>query len=225
MTDHILHLGQAGIPVPPYRSQWDTDAGRFASDCGPACLGMILDWVGIFGKVPIDQIALLSNQVAHPGYTLPGDLIKAAVQLGVKIKRVLNLSLEALRAETMRDRRPLIVLVHYGTLRALPTQDQKFSGGHWLVVFAIDADFVYVNDPNWRDARRDQGCGLRIPVKMFEQAMSDCVLDGNTRNQGLMIDLPDLPEWAEPVTPRRIRAGETLKIERMDRGLDVGLVE
>ena len=47
--------------------------------------------------------------------------------------------------------------------------------------------------------------------------MSDCVLDGNTRNQGLMIDLPDLPEWVEPVTPRRIRVGEERKIAKLDR--------
>jgi len=169
---------------PPYRSQWDEDGNMRNSDCGPTCVAMLLEQRGQI--VPINQLAREAAMDTHPTYTLPQDLINCAAAHGLPVARALGLTIDRLRAETLVGR-PVIVLVHYGTLHGLPTQDRKFSAGHWLVVVAIDDRSVIVHDPNWRGTERAKGAGLAIPIKLFEQAMEDCRIDRNTARQGLII--------------------------------------
>lgn len=167
----------------PYRSQWDADASRFASDCGPACAAMILDYYNT--NVAIDDIALACGMGTSKNYTLPADLVQVMAKHGIKSQRRLNLTITDLETE-VRSNRPTIVLVHYGSLGDL-RQDRVFSAGHWMVVVGMTAEAVFVHDPNWRDPRRNEGSGLLIPRDVFEKAWSDCGKDGNTAHQGIVI--------------------------------------
>lgn len=167
-----------------YRSQWDADGDDYNSDCGPASVAMVIEFLG--SHVPINQVAQAANQPAHPTYTIPGDLIHAAAKYGVTLRRVLGLTIEMLRDQTMVQRLPVIALVHYGTLTPL-VQDKRFTGGHWLVVVGVDEKNVYVHDPNWRGDKRNDGARLAIPNDVFAQALADCRKDGNTPNQGMFV--------------------------------------
>ncbi len=172
--------GAPAVMAVPYRSQWDEDANKRNSDCGPACVAMLLDYKGVY--VAINQLGDEANMNQHPDYTGPLDLIKAAAAHQLTLTRALNITLDQLKAHV-----PAIVLVHYGTLHALPTQDQRFGAGHWLVVIGVNDASVIVHDPNWRGAQRNQGASLAIPRALFTQAMLDCRMDSNTPNQGLFI--------------------------------------
>jgi hypothetical protein len=178
-------FGRSAMNLPiPYRSQWDSDANAFASDCGPACVAMVLDSYG--QHVDINQLSLEAGMSTVKHYTLPGDLIHIAETHSVNLKRRLSCSLDDLVAEVTVCRRPVIVLIHYGDLGML-RQDASFAGGHWTVVIGIDDQSVILHDPDWRGERRQEGAGLVIPRAIFERAWANCSLDGNTPNQCLVV--------------------------------------
>ena len=85
--------------------------------------------------------------------------------------------MDLIRAE-LADGRPVIALYHYGALaqelREFPnaTKNQSpFKGTHWSLVVKMDAEFVYVLDPNYRRDRRSDGDYRPIPIAAFDAAM------------------------------------------------------
>ena len=166
-----------------YRSQWDSDATLFASDCGPACVAMILEFHGT--RIGIDQLSKEASMTSARKYTVPMDLIHAAELHGVKLVRRVGMTVADLQAEVAAHR-PVIALIHYGALGDL-RQDTAFKAGHWVVVIGADDKNVVVNDPDWRGDRRYKGDGLLVQRATFEKAWADCILDGNTANQCLVV--------------------------------------
>jgi hypothetical protein len=178
-------FGRSAMNLPiPYRSQWDPDASAFASDCGPACVAMVLDFYG--QHVDINQLSLEAGMSTVKRYTLPGDLIHITETRGVNLKRKLNCNLNDLVAEVTVCRRPVIVLIHYGDLGTL-RQDKSFSGPHWALVVGIDDRSVIIHDPDWKEERRQEGANLIVPRVTFEHAWADCNLDKNQPNQCLVV--------------------------------------
>lgn len=185
LAERLRKLGATGelLVQVPYRSQWDADAGLVRGDCGPACVAMMLDWHGT--HVAIDDVSCECGMSAQKRVTTAADLIGAAGGHGLTLSRRNGMEADDFLAET-RSGRPVICLVHYGSIP--DRQDRNYTTGHWMVVIGVDAEAVIVHDPNWWGGRRDEGLARRIPKWIFEQALRDCGLDGNSVGLGLVCE-------------------------------------
>lgn len=184
----IYEMGGAGAPghkllAVPWMSQLGPDAAYSNSDCGPACVAMLLRSLG---KSPtVDQVSASTGLPRGYKYTKPANLIAAAAAYGVNLERRLNMTIEALR-ESIERGKPVIVLVHYPSLPDKVRFDPKFNAGHWvLVVGVVDDGGVLYHDPYWPDTR---GQAVRVSRADFERVMWDCSLDGNTPDQALVLE-------------------------------------
>lgn len=162
----------------PYRSQWDDDAKKFSTDCGPACVAMLLAYRGI--QVKIDQLSVECGMGPSKKYTAARDLIAGMAKHSIMLETVSGWT-----AAMFAEHIPCIALVHYGSI---PDRlDKNYTAGHWLVIVLVTADSVIVHDPDWWGADRDKGAGRHIPRAIFEQAMVDCKLDTNPIGHGLVM--------------------------------------
>jgi predicted double-glycine peptidase len=167
----------------PFRSQHDPDGDQHKSDCGPACVAMLLEYAGV--RVDINTLAREAGMSTTKRYTLPADLIRAANLHGLKIERRTDCTIDMLRS-AIALHCPPIVLIHYGSLGTL-RQDRAWNGGHWVVVVGVSDDTIYVHDPDWQGEQRSCGQNLAIPRAIFEDAWAKCNVDGNTPHQGLWV--------------------------------------
>lgn len=194
LSNQIELLDADALPFPtslatavPYRSQWDKDGDGFASDCGPACVAMLVEWAGT--RLDINQISIEAGMTPNRRFTLPADLIRSAGLHGVTLERRLPCALSDLSRE-IDIGRPVIALIRYGDLGDL-RQDRNYDDGHWVVVVGVNNDSVFIHDPDWQFPRREGGRALPVPRAIFESAWAcvkpDGKSDGNTPNQCLMV--------------------------------------
>lgn len=171
--------GRFVLPV-PYRSQWDKDAGLTTKDCGPACIGMLLDYKGT--HVATDKImTFITKGVNRP--TSFTELQRAAGELGgVALERKTNWTWDGL-IEALRNGRPSMVLIKngYNVLRL----DRNNTTGHFMVPVGFDVipfgsqqvERVICHDPNWWTIHTAQGAFLPIIkddfMKMWTGAQED----------------------------------------------------
>lgn len=156
------------IPV-PYRSQHDDDAKISRSDCGPACVAMLLEWRGL--TITIDELARETSL----GSTNAGQLIAAAERHNLNLARRAPMSLPDIENQ-IRLNQPMITLIRYLDF-GMTRQDLTYAGLHWVVVIGFDADSIYVNDPDYWGARRLEGQGRAIPRAMFDHAWGNTMPD------------------------------------------------
>lgn len=169
-----LHQPTGGVP---YISQWDANAQMFKSDCGPACVAMLLAAQGV--QVLVDDLSIECGMGPGKQYTMAADLWRVAGRHGLKLEIVTGWNVGQFSQHL-----PAIALVHYGSI---PDRlDQHYTAGHWMVVIGVDAEAVTVHDPDWFDPHRDEGANRRIPLAVFEQALADCKLDYNRVGHGLV---------------------------------------
>ena len=183
----------------PFRSQWDDDGDQNKSDCGPACVAMLLEYF-LGQHVDINTLAREAGMSTTKRYTLPADLIRAANLHGLALVRRTDCNMGMLQF-ALQSQSPPIILIHYGSLGAL-RQDTAYDGGHWIVVVGLTSDTVYIHDPDWKGDQRAHGCNLAVPRAMFENAWEKCNVDGNTPYQGLwsVHDKRLLPSSNPPIT-------------------------
>lgn len=156
-----------------------TDDDFTNNDCGPAVLTMWLNWLG--HVVTVDDVSAATGLSRNYKSTTYAHLIKAAAAYGLTLERVTSLTLDAIRFEIDHES-PMIVLVHYPSLAV--RFDANYKSGHWLLVTGYDDFGFFYNDSYWPDAR---GESIYLESAAFEQAMMDCIIDGNTPNQGIRL--------------------------------------
>jgi hypothetical protein len=162
----------------PYRSQWDEDATKTTTDCGPACLAMLLDYYG--KQVSINE--LFSATGVQPGrYVGFGQLQRVGRDHGVTFSYDTNLRLNDLK-RWIDEGKPVIALVKYSYWSqiepGLSTQD-TFTGPHFVVVVGYGEGNIYINDPNYWSPRREEG---------YKKAWSEVLFNlawGNVRTPSL----------------------------------------
>ena len=149
------------------------------SDCGTACLAMVIRSRGRL--VTVDEVSKATGLPAGFKYTVPADLIKAAAKFELPLVRFVGGSLQDIEAE-IRGGRPVVVLVHYPSLEK--KFDANFRSGHWILVVGETPDAIICHDPYWPDSR---GAFIAMPRAAFEKAWSDTTVDSNQPRQGLRL--------------------------------------
>jgi hypothetical protein len=117
---------------------------------------------------------------------------------------------------------PVIALVHYGNLTS--RQDQKFTGGHFVVIVGYREDGYFVNDPDFWGAYRADGDHHFYTKSDMESAIANTDLDGNQKNQILVI-LPKVQPTPEPIEKVVTDSKAKILIGPTPDGGDFGVME
>ena len=182
-------------PVPylrvPYHSQWEADARRFKSDCGPACVEMVGEYyAGNSTDITTDDIMTwITGGVNRT--TSSAELVEVCKALyNVDLVRKVA-TWEKLKSEILLTRPP-IVLVHYGSFSM--RMDRGYTSGHWMVVTGFDSidyqgqtiERITVHDPDWWGLNVAQGAHIPIVKDHFMNMWGTCNLDGNPNYLALL---------------------------------------
>lgn len=173
------------IPSVPYKSQYDPDAEEFRNDCGPASLAMILQAFGV--NVSTNAVYRKTGTKANR-YVSVSQLMRAALSYGAPFEYFHSWSLDQLK-ELLGKGHAVIALVHYGAWSqinpGISTQN-PFKGPHFVVVLGYDDEYIYVNDPLWKEARRAEGFRKAWTHEQFYAAWNSNHEDGNRDRSGIM---------------------------------------
>jgi ABC-type bacteriocin/lantibiotic exporter with double-glycine peptidase domain len=174
-----------------YKSQLDPDAGRSRNDCGPACLAMLLNALGLAATT--DEVFQRCGAPAS-GFVSMAQLMRAGRRYGAPLDFHRGWGLVELRRR-LDEARPLIALVHYAAFSELQpglSTQSPFTGPHFVLVVGYDEDRVVVHDPLWTGERRREGAFRPWPNAVWMEAWGRCHEDGN-------------PDFAALVPARSIR--------------------
>jgi nucleoid-associated protein YgaU len=182
----------------PYRSQWDDDANKSNTDCGPACLAMVLGFYS--EQTGINE--LLRATGAPPGqYVSFGQLQRVARGFGVKFQYGAGYSLNDLK-NWIDEGKPSIALIRYSYWSqiepGISTQD-TFKGPHFVVVVGYGEGNIYINDPNYWPPRREEGHKKAWSEVLFDQAWSH-VGTPSSRNPNNSVIVPTSGKLYDTIT-------------------------
>lgn len=156
----------------PYRSQWDADANKSNTDCGPACLAMVL---GFYGKEASINEVFAATGVSPGRYVGFSQMQRVARDYNVAFDYGANHTLADLK-RWIDEGKPAIALVKYSYWSqiepGLSTQD-TFSGPHFVVVVGYGDGNIYVNDPDYWSPRREEGKAKAWTEVLFNLAWSN----------------------------------------------------
>ncbi len=203
----------------PYRSQWDDDATQSSSDCGPACLAMILGYYGVQAR--IDD--LFEATGAPPGgYVGLNPLRQIGQAYGLELACSADNSLTDLKG-WLDEGKPALVLVQYRSWsrHSPPLTQDDFEGPHYVVAVGYDErGHVVVNDPNYWGERRYEGYRRAYPEPLFSQAWHD--LDPPNPPGAALVPLSgERPTMVTPVlcVVGKSGSGKTTLVEKLIREL------
>ena len=156
----------------PYRSQWDADANKSNTDCGPACLAMAL---GYYGKEASINELLAATGVSPGRYVGFSQMQRVARAYDIAFEYGADYTLTDLK-RWIDEGKPAIALVKYSYWSqiepGLSTQD-TFSGPHFVVIVGYGNGNIYVNDPDYWPPRREEGQAKAWTEVLFNLAWSN----------------------------------------------------
>lgn len=211
-----------------YRSQMDSDAAQFGPDCGPACVGMIVQTLtGV--RVSTDALARQTSLPVQAAQVADGKMARSA--MGLNVPELVSL-LKAYRVNARAIYLPLsgidaalarggyvIPLVEY---QYIPARQHKIACLHYIVIYAREGDYYITADPYWSGALRSGGATMRVHRNDMARATRRC--------GGLSVDVSGLLEKSVPATHAvntdalNVRAAPTLSAAitaRLPQGLTV----
>ena len=164
----------------PWLSQLGETAAFAPGDCGPACVAMVLSFLG--KKVTVDEVSKATGMPS--GFKLSSNqtLWKTAIKWDVTLYWARNLARQALVDEVDAGR-PVICLVHYPSL--VKKYDPKYPQCHFVVITGHTDSSVSYHDPYWRDS--SGGAHIEIDNEAFDKAWSNVNQLGNSPRQCLRI--------------------------------------
>lgn len=165
----------------PYKSQYDDDASEYRNDCGPACVAMILNGLGL--NVTTNAVFRRSG-ADRDAYVSVTQMIRAAYTYEIDFDYFYPWSLNDLK-EAVSNGMSAITLIHYGAWKNLGLTQSSFTGPHFVTVVGYDEGHIYVNDPLWWGTRRWEGEHKRLTYDEFEKAWSTASYDGNRNYSGI----------------------------------------
>lgn len=128
----------------PYKCQNDADANLKRTDCGPACIAMIL---GALGQTVTTNAVVAASGMQGDNGLMQSQVVNAAKAFGLSMDWSAGYTLADLK-RFIDEGRPPIALIKYGNI---PDRvDVNYTGGHYVVVVGYDDQRVYINDPDYR---------------------------------------------------------------------------
>lgn len=185
----------------PYHSQHEADAKRFRKDCGPTCVEMVGEYLCLDPDrlqrrdVTTDEIMrwIVGFGAGRDRSVWIKELQDAMLHFyGVTLIRHDALDWAGLRMYVVEDKRPAIVLVHYGSFAT--RMDRNYTFGHYLVVVGFDEiqyqsetiERVIVHDPDYYAGLEAQGAFVPIIKEHFMRMWGDCHKDRNPNYMALI---------------------------------------
>lgn len=163
----------------PYHSQWEYDAELARSDCGPACVEMVCEYVEPDVDRTTDDIMKHITGGADRGVWVK-ELQQAAADLyGVVLRRYEDPLFESVMG-WIENGQPAIVLVWYGSF--LIRMDRGYTEGHFMVVTGYDKikyqgveqRRAIIHDPDFYGANTlTQGAFIPVTEKHFMDMWND----------------------------------------------------
>ncbi len=129
----------------PYKCQNDADANLKRTDCGPACIAMILGGLGQI--VTTNAVVAASGQNGDSGL-MQSQVVNAAKAFGLDMAWQSGYTLDDLK-RFIDNGQPPIALIKYANI---PDRvDTRSTGGHYVVVVGYDdaTNRVFINDPDY----------------------------------------------------------------------------
>ena len=152
----------------PYRSQWDDDAKDHESDCGPTCVAMLLNGLGV--EITPDDIYQHIGPKGKRQFTTFTDLRNAALgggSLTLSYKQYRNQTEAFTRLyESIDNGKSFIALVKYEPWMSFT--GNQFRGGHFVNVVGYSKTHIFIHDPLfglW--AAREKGSYYKITNRRF----------------------------------------------------------
>lgn len=143
---------------------------------------MVALWKGI-DATPDSMLRSAGLPVGRLSYSF-NQIILAARSVGLNLVYRGGATWDVIRAE-LDAGRPVISLLRYSEISG--NQDD-FAGAHFWTVIGYQGEFVYVNDPDWWQPRRDEGARRIVPLAEFESAIGALLLEtGNQAFQALVL--------------------------------------
>jgi hypothetical protein len=158
----------------PYVSQIQPGALQHNNDCGAASVLMVLRGYSLYKTATVDKIYDLISPAGDVPLSATGlrsllatNKIPSEWKVGLAIHDMYDV---------LVARRPIIALIHYAPLVAAGlTEKTGFKGAHFVVIIGMDIENIYIHDPY----STVKGEKLPVPVTVFNQAWTECNLDGN----------------------------------------------
>lgn len=129
----------------PYKCQNDADANLKRTDCGAACIAMILGGLG--QTVTTNAVVTASGQSGDNGL-MQSQVVNAAKAFGLNMTWQAGYTLDDVR-RFIDNGQPPIALIKYANI---PDRvDTRSTGGHYVVVIGYDdaTNRVFINDPDY----------------------------------------------------------------------------
>jgi hypothetical protein len=182
------------LPV-PFASQITPGALEHNNDCGAASAKMSVNAYKVGLDKSVDQFYNMIIPAGDMPLHIDG-LQRVLTSYGVK-----NVWKAGQAVHDMYDilvmRCPIIALIHYAPLvDAGLTEKKLFKGAHFVVVIGMDIENIYIHDPY----SQIMGIQLPVPVAIFNQAWSQCYLDGNPTNGSINMTIA-IQDLSTPITP------------------------
>lgn len=171
------------LPVPEI-PQWGSGANRYRTDCGPACVAMLLSYYGKLQGRTVDDLARETALAQVDGGLLPVQLSVLGARHALPLVVHEGTTLDDIRREIDAGR-PVIALVAYRYILGRLDQADRVPGkdGHFLIVLGYDDTHVVANDPDtWVDVEM-YGRNDLIPVTELDRA----IRGANYRSQCLFV--------------------------------------
>jgi hypothetical protein len=168
-----------------YVSQLGSGASEHNNDCGAASSLMELGTYNLAKTINVDQF--YNSMYPSGDMALNVSSMQARMgAYGLVTEWKVGLTTELI-FYYLRNRRPLLALIHYAPLvDAGVTEKKIFRGAHFVVITGIDFDSVYIDDPY----RTDGATNVAVPIAVFEQSWAQCALDGNPVGGAIIPKLP-----------------------------------
>ena len=175
----------------PYRSQWDDDAKNHESDCGPTCVAMLLNGLGV--AISPDEVYQHIGPKGRRQFTTFTDLRNAALGGGS-----LTLTYQQYRNQTeafdrlydsIDNGKAFVALVKYEPWQSFT--GNPFRGGHFVNVVGYSETHIFIHDPLfglW--VQRDKGNYYKITNRRFMQGWGGFLITENPNFACLVADKP-----------------------------------